>query len=57
MESTNGLKEIDIKNRRCYYFDHIIRFWDTDIDFRGTLLEEKLYNEKYKDIMIQGISY
>ena len=33
MESKDKLKEIDIKNCRCYYFDDIIRFWDRDIDF------------------------
>ena len=27
MES-NELKEIDIKNRKCYYFDHIIKIED-----------------------------
>ena len=26
-------KEIDIKNRTCYYFDAIINVWDRDIDF------------------------
>ena len=26
MESKNEFKEIDIKNRTCYYFDDIIRF-------------------------------
>ena len=31
MESKDKLKEIDIKNRACYYFRDIIRFWDRDI--------------------------
>ena len=31
MESKDELKEIDIKNHTCYYFDDIIR--DLDIDF------------------------
>ena len=31
MESKYELKEIDIKNRMCYYFDHIMRV--SDIDF------------------------
>ena len=44
MESKNELKEIDIKNRTCFYFDGIIRFWDRYIDFSEILLEEKLYN-------------
>ena len=28
MESKDELKENDIKNCTCYYFDDIIRFWD-----------------------------
>ena len=43
MESKDELKEIDIKNRTCYYFDDIIRSWDRDIDFRDILLDKKLY--------------
>ena len=35
------MKEIDIKNRRCYYFDDIKRV--RDIDFSDVLLGEKLY--------------
>ena len=54
MESKDQLKEVDIKNRTCYYFDDIIRFWDRDIDFSDTLLDEKLYNE---NILIYYISY
>ena len=50
MESRNELKVIDIKNRTCYYFDDIMRFWDKDIDFCGILLDEKLYKEKYENI-------
>ena len=42
MESKDELKEIDIKNRTCYYFDDIIRFWDRDIDFSEILLDKKL---------------
>ena len=38
MESENELKEIDIKNRTCYYFDHIMT--DRDIYSGDTLLEE-----------------
>ena len=33
METKDELKEIDIKNGMCYYFDNIIRFWDRDIDY------------------------
>ena len=57
MESQNELKEIDIKNRMCYYFDDTIRFWDRDIDFSNVLLNEKLYKEKYKNILIYNISF
>ena len=42
MESKDELKETDIKNRTCYYFDDIIR--DIDIDFNNILLDEKSYN-------------
>ena len=28
MNSNNEIKEIDIKNRTCYYFDDIIRIKD-----------------------------
>ena len=34
MESKDELKEIDIKNHTCYYFDDIISVWDRDVDFR-----------------------
>ena len=39
MERKDELKEIDIKNRTCYYFDDIIR--DLDIYFDTILLDEK----------------
>ena len=32
MESNDKLKEIDIKNRTCYYFDNIIKIEDFDSD-------------------------
>ena len=32
MESNDELKEIDIKNRTCYYFDDIIKIEDFDFD-------------------------
>ena len=57
MESKDKLKEIDIKNRTCYYFDGRIRFWDRDIEFSDILLYKKLYKEKYKNILIYDISY
>ena len=41
MESKNELKEIDIKNRTCYYFDDVIT--DRNIYSVDILLDEKLY--------------
>ena len=41
MKSKDELKEIDIKNCTCYYFDDIMRV--TDIDFSDSLLNEKSY--------------
>ena len=41
MESRNELKEIDIKNRACYYFYDIIN--DADISFSSILLDKKSY--------------
>ena len=32
MESNDELKEINIKNRTCYYFDDIIKIEDFDLD-------------------------
>ena len=57
MESKDELKEIDIKNRTCYYFDDIIRFWDRDVDLSDILLDEKLYKQKYENILIYNTSY
>ena len=57
MESKDELKEIDIKNCTCDYFDDIIKFWDRDIGFSDILLDEKLYKEKYEIILIYDISY
>ena len=55
MESKNKLKEIDIKNCTCHYFDDITK--DLDIDFNNILLEEKLDKEKYENILVYDISY
>ena len=57
MESKDELREIDIKNCTCYYFDNIIRLWVTDIEFSDILLDERLYEEKYENILIYNISY
>ena len=47
----NELKEIDIKNRVCYYFDDIVN--GTDINFSNILLDKKLY----ESISVYEISY
>ena len=51
MESNDKLKEINIKNHTCYYFDDIIKI--EDVDFDNILLDEKLY----KNILVYGIAY
>ena len=56
METKDELKETDIKNRTCYYFDDLIRFLDRNIDFSNTLLDEKLKKEKYENILIHVTS-
>ena len=57
MESKSKLKEIDIKNRMCFYFDDIVKFCDRDIEFSDILLDEKLYKEKRENVLIYDISY
>ena len=56
MESKDKLKEINIKNRMCYYFDDTIKFWDKAIEFSDILLDKKSY-ETFERISIYGISY
>ena len=56
MESKDEFKKINIKNRTCYYFDYIVRFWDRDIEFKDILLDEKKY-ETYENIWIYELSY
>ena len=51
MKSIKELKEIDIKNRVCYYFDDIIN--GTKITFSNILLDKKLY----KNVSVYNISY
>ena len=41
MKKKNELKEIDIKNRVCYYFDDMIN--GTKINLSNILLHKKLY--------------
>ena len=50
MESKDELKEIDIKNRACYYFEDIFRDFDINFDI---LLHKKLY----ENISVYDISY
>ena len=53
MESKDELKEIDIKNRKCYYFDNTIK--DRDIYYAYILLDAKSY-ETYEYILVYNIS-
>ena len=39
MESNDKLKEINIENRTCYFFDDIIKLEDFDLD--NILTDEK----------------
>ena len=41
MKKNIKLKEIDIKNCTCHYFDDIIN--NSDVDLDNILLDEKLY--------------
>ena len=50
MESTDELKEINIKKRTCYYFHDIIKM--EDFDFGNILMDEK----SCKNILIYNIS-
>ena len=51
MKSKNELKEIDIKNRVCYYFDYIIN--GSKINCSNNLLNKKLH----ESILVYNISY
>ena len=54
MENKDGLKEIDIKNRTCCYFDDIMRV--TDIDFSHILLSKRS-NKTYGKKLFYVLSY
>ena len=43
MESKNELKESDLKNQTCYYFDDTTRVYLIDINFSDILLNKKPY--------------
>ena len=51
MESTNELKEIDVKNCTCYYSHDVIKTEDFDFD-NSILLDEK----SYENILVYSIS-
>ena len=54
IKSNNKLREINIKNRTCYYFDDIINIGDYDL--LNILLDENthknflIYNVEYKHL-------
>ena len=48
MDSRDKLKEIDIKNRTCYYFDDIIKIEDFNLD--------NILVWKYENILVYNIS-
>ena len=43
---------MDIKTGACYYFDDFMKVLKRDIDFSDILSDEKLYKEKYENILI-----
>ena len=51
MQSNDELKEIDIKNRTCYYLDDIIKI--EDFDFNNTLIDQT----SYENVLFYNISY
>ena len=51
MDSNDELRETDIKNRICYYFDDIIKIENFNLD--NILIDEK----SYKSILVYNISY
>ena len=51
MESNDKLKDIDIKNCTCYYFDDIIKIEYFCLD--NILIDEK----SYKNVLVYNISY
>ena len=50
MESNNKLKNMDIENCTCYYFDDINKFEDFDLD--NILLNKK----SFKNSLVYNIS-
>ena len=50
-EKNDKLKEIDIKNHTCYYFNDIIKTENLDLDRR------KIDEKSYENILVYNISY
>ena len=55
MDGNDELKEIDIKNRTCYYSYDIMQVGDFDFD--NILLDEKSFEDSYENILTYVISY
>ena len=55
MESNDELKETDMKNCTCYYFDDIMTVGDFNFD--NILLGGKLHENPFENILIFDISY
>ena len=51
MDGIDELKQIDIRNHTCYYFDGIINIGDFNLD--NILIDEK----SYQNILVYNISY
>ena len=51
MDCNDKLKEIDIKNRSCYYFDDIIKIENFNLD--NILIDDK----SHENILVYNISY
>ena len=51
MESNDKLKEIDIKNRTCYYFDDISKV--KDFNLHNILIDKK----SYENILVQKFNW
>ena len=51
MDRKDVLKETDIKNRTCYYFDDIIRIEEISIIFQQMKNHILVYNISYKSLI------
>ena len=50
MKSNGKLKDVDIKNHTCYYFDEITKIEDFYLD--NILIDEKSYEDVLEDVLI-----